>query len=150
MSAYDRRSISVYKGFIGERLAIKYLKKKEFDVVSYMILADFINRPDSLRDTPYYNVAKEFLSSKKEDFSKLLKTLKKLYDGKEHKRRRFDFVAKKDDQYYVVEVKTSGGRLSKFEKRELETAKKMGFTPLLIRTNITLIANLNNVTMQIL
>ena len=151
MSAYDRRSISVYKGYIGERLAEKFLEKQGFEVMSYMILTDFISQYlRGRRSGPYYEFYKEFLGSKRQDFSELIKVLNKLYAGPQHKRRRFDFVAKRENKYYVVAVKTDGGRLSELEKKELEMSKKFGFSPILIRTNITLIANLENVTMEML
>ena len=42
MSGYDQQRLSVYKGYIGERLAVKYLEKQGFQVQSFMILVDFI------------------------------------------------------------------------------------------------------------
>ena len=149
MSAYDRRSISVYKGYIGERLAEKYLQKKGFEIISYMILRHYIIQPTSLI-TPIREMCERVIDSKMQKFRKLLNALKKISDGKEHKRRRFDFIAKKENKHYVVEVKSNGSRLSELQKKELEIAKRMGFTPIIIRTNITLIANLDNVTMELL
>jgi hypothetical protein len=85
-----------------------------------------------------------------ENFIHLNKKLDEIYAGKEHRRRRFDFVAKKAGKYYIVEIKTNKARLNEFEKEGLLLCKRFGFIPLLVRTKVTLIADLDDVTLQLL
>ena len=141
MSGYDQQKINVYKGYIGERLGTKFLNNQGYEIQSYMVLVDFImNHPHG--KSPLH----EFMGSKKNDFIEMNNAFNKIYSGQERKRRRFDFVAKKGDDYYVVEVKTNEARLSKSQKRDLQLAKNFGFTPLLVKTKVKLVANLEDVT----
>ena len=76
---------------IWRKLPKKY-RKQRFDVLSYMILTVFINQRIQWRkDKTSYEISDRFLGFTKQDFGELLKNLEKLYDGSEHKRRRFDF-----------------------------------------------------------
>jgi hypothetical protein len=48
VSGYDQRKLSVYKGYVGERLADEFLRKQGYEIQSYMILVDFVvNHPYS-------------------------------------------------------------------------------------------------------
>ena len=73
------------------------------------------------------------------------KAFDKIYSGKQHRRRALDFIAKKDGNFYVVEVKTNSSKLSEKQKKELELSKKFGFTPLIIKTKVTVVANLKDI-----
>lgn len=138
MSGYDQQKISVYKGYIGERLAEKYLKKQGYQVQSYMVLVDFIVNHSR---SPLH----DWISDKKDDLIKMNKAFNKIYLGSEHRRRALDFIAKKDGKYYVVEVKTNSSKLSEKQKKELELSKKFGFTPIIVKTKVTLVAKLKDV-----
>ena len=169
MSGYDQQRLSVYKGVIGERLAVKYLRKQGFQVMSYMQLVDFtVNIPRKMKtlrermggNQNNYNIVKkalekkhshrvnklyDWMENKVNDFIKMNKAFDKIYLGKEHRRRALDFIAKKDDKFYAVEVKTNSSKLSEKQRKELELSKKFGFTPIIIKTKVTLIANLTDV-----
>jgi hypothetical protein len=146
MSGYSQQTLRVYKGYIGERLASRYLRKQGFTVQSYMVLSDFVGRRSSYRD-----YAEKFLGVKKEDFLKMKTALdNSVYPGKEHERRRFDFVAKKKGKYYVICVKVNTAILSDLEKASLQLSKKFGFIPMLVRTKITLTADFKDVVMKTL
>jgi hypothetical protein len=143
---YSQQKLSVYKRYIGERLASKYLRKQGFTVQSYMVLSDFAGR-----SSPYRDYAEKFLGSKKEDFMEMKTALdNSVYSGKEHERRRFDFVAKKRAKYYVIWVKVNTAVLSDLEKASVQLSKKFGFIPMLVRTKVTLIADFKNVVMKTL
>jgi len=146
MSGYSQQKLRVYKSYIGERLASKYLRKQGFTVQSYMVLSDFVGRSSS-----YRGYAERFLGSKKEDFMEMKTALdNSVYSGKEHESRRFDFVAKKKNKYYVIWVKVNTAILSDSEKASLQLSKKFGFIPMLVRTKITLIADFKDVVMKTL
>ena len=147
MSGYSKKSLHAYEGQFGEVLARKYLQKEGFEVWSYMVLVQLIKH--SLMPGIVTH-AHDFLGSKKQDFIEMNKTLDQIYSGKEHKRRRFDFIAKKEDKYYVVEVKTNKAILTKFQKEDLQLSKKFGFIPILVRTKVKLIADYKNVTITTL
>jgi len=146
MSGYSQQILRVYKGYIGERIASRYLRKQGFTVQSYMVLSDFVGRSSSYRD-----YAEKFLGGKKEDFLEMKTAIdNSLYSGKEHDRRRFDFVAKKKGKYYVIWVKVNTAVLSDLEKASLQLSKKFGFIPILVRTKITLTADFKDVVMKTL
>ncbi len=111
-----------------------------------MVLSDFVGR-----SSPYRDYAEKFLGSKKEDFIEMKTALDNSdYSGKEHERRRFDFVAKKRAKYYVIWVKVNTAVLSDLEKASVQLSKKFGFIPMLVRTKVTLIADFKNVVMKTL
>lgn len=156
---YAKRKLNYYIGQIGETLAWKFLREQGFEIISYSFLVEF---------KPHFNskfrgvrtgvefvpnsisAIKKFLGSKKQDFVELVDALDKEYSGFTHKKRRFDFVAKKEGKYYLVEVKTNKGRLSKLQKEEMEKSKKFGFIPLIVRTKVTLIADMKDVKVKTL
>lgn len=151
MSGYNRYgNLNVYKGIIGEELARRYLEKQGFKVMSYMILVDLVMRHPLISISENSRSAHDFLGLMKKNFIGLNKALDKIYSGKEHKRRRFDFLAKKEDKYYVVEVKTNKAQLSTLERKELHFSKKFGFFPMIGRTKVTLVAEYNDVTVEAL
>jgi Holliday junction resolvase-like predicted endonuclease len=145
MSGYDQQKINVYKGYIGERLAAKYLSKQGYEVQSYMVLVDFVVKHPHGK-SPLH----DFIGSKKEAFIEMNNALDQINSGKERKRRRFDFVVKKGEDYYVVEVKTNEADLSKSRKRDLQLSKRYGFIPMLVKTKVKLIADLEDVTVTLL
>ena len=145
MSGYSRKSLIAYEGQIGEAIARNYLKKQGFIIHSYMMLVDFIGRP-----CPGQSFAEDFLGSKRQNFIELNKACDKIYSGKEHRRRRFDLVAKKEDKYYIVEVKTNKAQLNKWQREALQLSKKFGFIPMLVRTKVTLIADYKDVIVKTL
>jgi hypothetical protein len=125
VSGYSQQKLSVYKRYIGERIAG--------------------------RSSPYRDYAEKFLVSKKEDFMEMKTALDNaVYSGKEHERRRFDFVAKKRAKYYVILVKVNTAVLSDLEKASVQLSKKFGFIPMFVRTKVTLIADFKNVFMKTL
>ena len=151
MSGYSRYgNLNVYKGIIGEELARRYLEKQGFKVMSYMILVDLVMRHPLISISEISRSAHDFLGLMKKNFIGLNKALDKIYSGKEHKRRRFDFLAKKEDKYYVVEVKTNKAQLNKWEREGLQLSKKFDFIPMLVRTKVTLIADYKDVIVKTL
>lgn len=148
MSQYKRKSLNVYVGEIGETVAKKYLKKRGFKIVSYMILSDLLSPKPSPRSCP--PDIDSFLGSMKKNFLEMKSALEKGYGGKEHGRRGFDFLAEREGKYYVVEVKTNSAQLSRTQKEELLLSKKHGFIPLLVNAKVTLIANLEDVVIRFL
>ena len=143
MSGYDQQKINVYKGYIGERLAAKYLKKQSYQVQSFMVLVDFIvNHTKS----PLH----DWMGDKIDDFIKMNKAFNKIYSGSQHGRRALDFIAKKDGKFYAVEVKTNSSKLSENQEKELELSKKFGFTPIIVKTKVTLVAKLEDVKLLML
>lgn len=147
MSQYKRQSLNVYVGEIGETVAIRYLKKRGFKIVSYMILSDLLSLKSPRSCPPEID---SYLGSMKNNFLEMKSALEKGYGGKEHRRRGFDFLAKREGKYYVVEVKTNDAQLSRTQKEELLLSKKLGFIPLLVNAKVTLVANLEDVVIQFL
>ena len=143
MSGCDQRKLSVYKGYIGERLADEYLEKQGYEIRSYMVLVDFVvHNPQG--KSPLH----DWLGNKKDDFIRMNKGFDKVYSGKEHRRRALDFIAKKDGKFFAVEVKTNRAILGQNQKKELELSKKFGFIPIIVKTKVTLIANLDDVELS--
>jgi len=145
MSGYSQEKLNVYRGYIGERMVAKYLKKQGYTVASYMMLVDFSEHGEMGKKE-----AVAFLGDMYKSFLEMNKTLEKHDSGKEHHRRRFDFVAKKDNNYYIVEVKTNRARLPKWEKESFSITKKFGFKPMLVKTKVTLIADEKDITVKML
>ncbi|MFQ5710207.1 MAG: hypothetical protein ACE5GD_00355 [Candidatus Geothermarchaeales archaeon] len=50
----------------------------------------------------------------------------------------FDFIGKKDNQFFMIEVKTNRARLLGYQRKMLIRAKDFGFVPLLIRVNVNI------------
>jgi hypothetical protein len=156
-TTHGKRKLSNYKGQIGETLAHNFLTEQGFHVSSYMFLADFSQHVNSKFKTiktgeefqpPSVLYVKNFLGSKVGDFIKLKEAIEREYSGREHSGRAFDFVAKKDENFYVVEVKTNRAMLSNRQKKELELSRKFGFMPMIIRTKVKIVADLKDVTME--
>lgn len=149
MSDLSKKSLNQHKGRIGEILARMYLENHGFEVKNYMFMVDMSDRLDSRIGGPY-KLARDFIGLKKEDFKQLIKVIQLLYDDSEHRRRCFDFMAKKDGNYYVVEVKTNTSPLLKSQITNLELAKQLGFIPIVVTTKVDVKANLNDISIQIL
>ena len=125
---------------MGERLADEFLRKQGYEIQSYIILVDFVvNHPNS--KTPLH----DWLGDKKDDFVKMNQAFDKIYSGNQHRRRALDFIAKKEGKFYAVEVKTNKAILGQNQKKELELSKKFGFIPIIVKTKVALIANLDDV-----
>lgn len=139
-TSYARKGLNSFRGQIGEVLARKFLVKEGFKVVSYMFLVDNVE----------HFFACDFLGSMKKNFIELNKALSKIHSGSEHIRRRYDFVARKEEKYYVVEVKTNKGQLNRWQKEGFQLSKRFGFIPMIVRTKIAVIADSKDVTAQIL
>lgn len=145
MSGYSQQKISVYIGYIGERLAAKYLKKQGFEVFSYMVLVDFVVKHPHGK-SPLH----DFIGSKKQDFIEMNDAIDKFYPGEQRERRRFDFVLKKNNKYFVTEVKTNNAKLTIDQKEALQLSKRYGFIPMLVKTKVKLIADIKDVTLELL
>jgi len=157
-----RQHLSNYIGQIGETLVRKFLEKEGFTVMSYEALCIFVPHIVRASDiSPLVKMTKVFLGSKKEDFINLIEALNRIYIknphpsfiknvGSEHKRRSFDFMVKKEKDFYVVEVKTNKAQLSKKNEEELKLAKKYGFIPMVVKTKVTLIADYKDISIKIL
>ena len=158
-SGYDRRKLNVYKGQIGEMLARIHLMQQGFEVMNYEFLISISKHLNSKFITvgteeefhvPSIDSVKKFLGSRKKDLLELKEALNTIYSGETHRKRRFDFIAKKEGAYYVVEIKTNEGRLTEPQKKELELSKKFGFIPIVIRTKVKIIADLKDVKLEFL
>ena len=149
MFKFSRKSIHKYEGQIGEVVAWKYLEKQGFKVRSCMGLVDFVVRRPLISASMCSTDAHEFIGTMKNKFNELDEALDEIYSGAEHQRRRFDFVAKKENKYYVVEVKTNKARLTKTQKEGLQLCRRFGLIPMLIRTKIKISVD-KDVTMKIL
>lgn len=143
----QQKRLSSFKGQIGEVLARKFLENQGFKVVSYMFLVDYVIARPSYGPSSF---ACDFIGSMKEKFIKCNKTVSEIHSGSEHIRRHFDFVAKKEKNYYFVEVKTNKGQLSKWQKEGFQLSKRFGFIPMIVRTKVTLIADCKDVTVEVL
>lgn len=62
----------------------------------------------------------------------------------------FDYVAKKDSHIYLVEVKTNNAVLAKYQRKMMIKAKEFGFIPMIVRTKVSIIAKLEDVTTETL
>jgi predicted transcriptional regulator len=85
------------------------------------------------------------LAIKKDDFIKMNQAFDKIYSGNQHKRRALDFIAKKESKFYAIEAKTNKAILRQNQKKELELSKNFGFIPIIVKTKVNLIANLDDV-----
>ena len=48
----------------------------------------------------------------------------------------FDFIAKKDRNFYLVEVKTNRAKLQDYQRKMLERSKEFGFIPVVLRVKV--------------
>jgi hypothetical protein len=131
------KGLNSFRGQIGEVLARKFLEKEGFRVISYEFLVA-------------YNPSWDFWGSMKGNFVEWNEALNKIYAGSVHRSRRFDFVARKGEKYYVVEVKTNRGQLSKWQKEGFQLSKRFGFIPMVVRTKVKLIADCKDVSIEVL
>jgi hypothetical protein len=161
-TAFGKKHLSNYIGQIGETLVKKFLKREGFTVMSYEAMRIFVPHINSkfkgigtngLVETEppqSVNTVRDFLGSMKKNFKDMNDKLDKTYAGELHKYRRFDFVARKGNDYFIVEVKTNKARLTKKNEGELKIAKKYGFIPMVVKTKVTLIADFKDVTIKTL
>lgn len=147
MSGYSQKSLRRYEGEIGENVARKRLEKQGFKVMSYMVLVDFVARATHV-PKGYEKISRNtlgFLGIMKKNFVDMNRALDKVHFGKEHKRRRFDFIARRDNRYYVVEVKTNKAKVTSLQKEELQICKRFGFVPMVVRTKVSIVARMEDV-----
>jgi hypothetical protein len=195
MSAISYQTLSQYKGLIGEKQALAYLKSKGFEVRFFSGILQYIlhiirseigkhegcvlvDAPKKFSDylRPKYKkrIRKTFSSEAQRNFfenpenllsfigflsaweedslvpsGKVLKA--KEGSGAYHVWERtgdyealyfrssnfgFDFIAKKDKKFYLVEVKTNRAILQDYQRKMLEKSKEFGFIPVVLRVKV--------------
>jgi len=164
-----KKSLSNYIGVIGEKLALKYLIENGFNVTSFMgCVNEALGVNKSERETlQRSNLWKKELGELKE----LEKTVKELF-GKSwskfvqfceawkeesdfpHEKSidkyhfGFDYVVKKDSNIYLVDVKTNKAKLRKYQRKMMLRAKEFGFIPMIVRPKVSIIARIEDVTVE--
>jgi hypothetical protein len=59
-----------------------------------------------------------------------------------------DYVVKKDSNIYLVDVKTNKAKLRKYQRKIMLRAKEFGFIPMIVRSKVSIIARIEDVTVE--
>lgn len=82
---------------------------------------------------------KEFFGEKFKDFKKYVGNLG-LFKEAGNVIYSPDLVAKKENQIYVIEVKTNSGKLTEKKREGLVSAKRFGFVPVIVNIDVDIVA----------
>ena len=144
------RSLGRHAGDIGEKCALNFLVDKGFEVLDFgELVFDVFGSGCRLMNR---GITKLFLGKKYRAFRKFCREWNKCADkisGGSTIRpipirhedtdvfyqtsQGLDWVAKLDDQIYLVEVKTNSAKLTNFQERILLKSKELGFIPISLK-----------------
>lgn len=160
-----KRMLARVTGSIGERIAYKVIVKRGFEVISFQDLVSELG--------PHYKTftydrfseqyLKEFFDEKHlknfinycrawtEDSDIPSGKIRKIEtDNYEVRSPAFgpDWIGRKDNKFYFIEVKTNTAVLQNYQKKMLLKAKDFGFIPLIIRVKVDVKVPLEEVRIE--
>jgi len=151
-------NVSHELGSIGEKVAKRWLERCGYEVHTWdsvrSKIKDYTSLPSRLRrirKSETYEIARQH-------FNRVESFLNKLYGNKLESMVRaedemaqlekiirvhssslrvgFDFIAKKDSEVFLVEVKANESELTRYQKEILDLGKKNGFKGIIVRPKI--------------
>ena len=160
------RSFGRHAGDIGEKCAMNFLIDAGFEVLDFGKLVYYVfGRGDKIMNR---GKAKLFLGKKYSGFRKFCREWNKCADKISggstirpipipneddvfyQRSIGLDWVAKRDNKLYLVEVKTNRAKLTIFQKKMLLKSKELGFIPILLKLIVKIDVPTDKIQMQCL
>lgn len=152
--SYRRSIFGRHAGDIGERFANKILIDAKYETRSFAALSADVLCKDADEDYGYAMLrkgkARMFLKDKYEDFISFCEAWNQdpevpstIRGVRPHGTETFlpggagvDLVGKKDNKFYLIEIKTNRAALQGYQKKMLLKSKEFGFIPLVLRVKV--------------